>query len=117
MRQTKIILDEDFSIESDTSSWTLVFDKITGKDEKTGKDKRRYETWYYPTLETGLMAYMDMRIKDKIKPGSDLKAVLSAIKDMEVGIHASLIKHEGEIAGIGKLISSLEKGAQTATDA
>lgn len=92
MRNVKIKLDEDYRIESDSSCWTLVFDKITGKNEKTGEDKRRYETWYYPSLEIGLKGYRDLKLRAGLDTDKmiSLNDVLKRINDLDASIRKVL---------------------------
>lgn len=86
MRETKIQLDSEYRLESDSVCWTLVYDAITGKNEKTGKDKRRYETWYYPSLEYGLNQYIDL----KARGSEGVDGLIQAVRDATASVRRSL---------------------------
>lgn len=108
MRETKIKLDDEYRIESDSVCWTLVYDVITGKNEKTGKDKRRYETWYYPSLEYGLNQYVDL--KGRGSATSD--ELVSAIRDAVAGVRRALEEHcrvNGELQSDQKIFDGKHK--------
>lgn len=94
MRATKIELSDGYRIESDSTCWTLVYDKVTGIDPKTGKPKRRYETWYYPNLEYGLRMYRDLLIRGVMsgEKMTDVTAdqMLARIEESDRNIKAAL---------------------------
>lgn len=58
-----IKIDDDYSLESDTSSWNLVYLK-QGINAKTGKPFTSKEYSYHPNIKEALKKYCDEKLKD-----------------------------------------------------
>lgn len=85
-----IKLDSDFRLEPDQHSWTLVYEKLTGKNEETGKDiVSSWQTWH-SNLTMALNAYIDACLK----PANGVVELLGllqkamAVKARIIGKHA-----------------------------
>ena len=55
----KIQLDNDFSIEGDSNSYTLKYKHRQDKLNSRGENIYTRDYWYYPTIKLCLEAYLD----------------------------------------------------------
>lgn len=61
-----ITLDKNYSIQTDTHSWKLVFSEPRERENKKTKKLEPYifeDFWYYPTLQDCLTKYTDIALK------------------------------------------------------
>lgn len=67
-----IKLNENYRIEKDTYSWTLIFNEEREKEKLDDKKKKTgvfepfvyEEKWYYPDIKQVLNKFIDLELKD-----------------------------------------------------
>lgn len=76
-----IKLDEQFYLEKDNYSWSLIRKINKGINEKTGKETISTDTWWYPTIQGCLGKYANEATK-KAETLEELKEKLSEVVDV-----------------------------------
>ena len=75
-----IILDENYRVESDSLSHTLIQEEVTNDiNPKTGKPTTINNRWYYPKLGGCLKKYLG----ETLKKCDTIQSVLNRIDEVE----------------------------------
>ena len=71
-------LDENYTIETDTNNFTLVYESKTF-DEKKKKEVTSTDEWHYPDLKNALKKY----VNQVIKPCESVVSLLEKLNKIE----------------------------------
>jgi hypothetical protein len=78
-------LDENYSIEKDDYSYNLVFMgkvRIIKEGKNKGKETQTKNIWYYPSVSTALMGYLDKRLDPNGKTADQVMDQINEIKEI-----------------------------------
>ena len=75
---SKITIDENYSISGDKYNWVLHFERKGELNQKTGKPIISKDEWYFPKLELCLKEYANQ----KTKTATNYKELVSLLVDI-----------------------------------
>lgn len=89
----KIVLDDDFHLSKDFSSWNLVYEKKGGVNPTTGKQSVSMNQTYHANLRQALEMYVNQSLKETGSVAElieRLTALETKIEEMEInGVQVS----------------------------
>jgi hypothetical protein len=78
-----IVLDDLYTIETDTYNYTLKYKESKGINEETGKEQFSKSESYFPTLKQALLTYMNYALK----PSESIDDILVRLDEVEAVIN------------------------------
>lgn len=79
LKNIKMRLDENFTLEGQKHNWILKFSKDTGVvSDQTGKNVIATDQWYFPKIEQALNRYKD----EVLKVSESIEAVLEKLTEV-----------------------------------
>lgn len=82
MKNQHLVIDDQYRIESDSSSWNLIYEEVI-EIKPDGNPKIARNTWYFANIKQCLRTYLDQ----SLKKSKEISGIIKRIDDAEKNIN------------------------------